>query len=334
VALQNVQARLRMVLTYLLAQLLPWARARGAGRRAAPRPLLVLGSANVDEALRGYLTKYDCSAADVNPIGGVAKADLAAFLHWAARPVAAGGLGYPSLADVAAAAPTAELEPVPDAPAGGAGDGGDGSGGDGGGGGGAAAAAAAAPARQTDEADMGCTYAELGAFGRLRSLGRCGPVAMFRRAYAMAVAGGRAGVSGGAGVDGAGGGGGFVAAPTAAAVAARVRFFWRAYSANRHKMTTLTPAYHAEGYSPEDNRFDLRPFLYNVRWPWQFARMDELVAEATAAEEAAAAAAEEEAAAAAEEEAAAAAEEEAAAAAEGRACAGSGGGGGTQNGVP
>ena len=28
------------------------------------------GSANVDEALRGYYTKYDCSAADVNPIGG------------------------------------------------------------------------------------------------------------------------------------------------------------------------------------------------------------------------------------------------------------------------
>ncbi len=31
--------------------------------------LLVLGSANVDEGLRGYLTKYDCSSADVNPIG-------------------------------------------------------------------------------------------------------------------------------------------------------------------------------------------------------------------------------------------------------------------------
>jgi len=28
-----------------------------------------LGSANVDEGLRGYLTKYDCSSADVNPIG-------------------------------------------------------------------------------------------------------------------------------------------------------------------------------------------------------------------------------------------------------------------------
>lgn len=47
------------------------------------------------------------------------------------------------------------------------------------------------------------------------------------------------------------------------------RFFSK-YSTNRHKMTTLTPAYHAESYSPDDNRFDLRPFLYNARWPWQF----------------------------------------------------------------
>lgn len=47
------------------------------------------------------------------------------------------------------------------------------------------------------------------------------------------------------------------------------RFFSK-YSTNRHKMTTLTPAYHAESYSPDDNRFDLRPFLYNTRWPWQF----------------------------------------------------------------
>lgn len=45
-ALQNVQARLRMVLSYLFAQLMLWARGRPGG-------LLVLGSANVDEALRG-----------------------------------------------------------------------------------------------------------------------------------------------------------------------------------------------------------------------------------------------------------------------------------------
>ena len=41
-ALQNVQARLRMVLAYLFAQLIMWAR-------GLPGGLLVLGSANVDE---------------------------------------------------------------------------------------------------------------------------------------------------------------------------------------------------------------------------------------------------------------------------------------------
>ena len=41
-ALQNIQARLRMLLSYFFAQLLPWVR----GKTGA---LLVLGSANVDE---------------------------------------------------------------------------------------------------------------------------------------------------------------------------------------------------------------------------------------------------------------------------------------------
>ena len=56
-----------MVVAFLLAQLTPWTRGR-AGY------LLVLGSANVDETLRGYLTKYDCSSADVNPIGAALSA--------------------------------------------------------------------------------------------------------------------------------------------------------------------------------------------------------------------------------------------------------------------
>ena len=89
-----------MVVAFLLAQLLPWVRGR-------PGFMLVLGSANVDELLRGYLTKYDCSSADVNPIGGISKADLRSFLRWAAVH-----LGYKSLADVEAAPPTAELEPI------------------------------------------------------------------------------------------------------------------------------------------------------------------------------------------------------------------------------
>ena len=42
-------------------------------------------------------------------------------------------------------------------------------------------------------------------------------------------------------------------------------------------MTTLTPSYHAEVYSPDDNRFDHRPFLYNARWSWQFSAIDTAV---------------------------------------------------------
>lgn len=62
----------------------------------------------------------------------------------------------------------------------------------------------------------------------------------------------------------------------------QVKFFFRYYAINRHKTTVLTPSYHAENYSPDDNRFDHRQFLYNFAWPWQFKRIDELAAALTA----------------------------------------------------
>merc|ERR1711935_834549 len=62
-------------------------------------------------------------------------------------------------------------------------------------------------------------------------------------------------------------------------VAAKVKRFFFYYSVNRHKMCTITPAYHAEGYSPDDNRFDLRQFLYNTKWTRQFAVIDKEVIE-------------------------------------------------------
>src|SRR5699024_7716210 len=99
-ALQNIQARLRMVLSYLFAQLMLWARNRPGG-------LLVLGSANVDEALRGYMTKYDCSSADINPIGGISKTDLRRFLNFAKVK-----FNIPVIGDIVDAPPTAELEPL------------------------------------------------------------------------------------------------------------------------------------------------------------------------------------------------------------------------------
>lgn len=211
-ALQNIQARLRMVLAFMLAQLVPWTRQRSGF-------LLVLGSANVDEALRGYLTKYDCSAADINPIGGISKEDLRRFLRWAAVH-----LGYDALAEVEAAPPTAELEPLADG-----------------------------RIAQTDEADMGMTYAELTVFGRLRKVSRCGPVGMFRSLVAL-----------------------WRDVHPPAVVAEKVKHFFKYYAINRHKATVLTPAYHAENYSPDDNRFDHRQFLYNVMWPWQFRIIDSL----------------------------------------------------------
>lgn len=99
-ALQNVQARTRMVVAYLFAQLLLWTRGKNGS-------LLVLGSSNVDETLRGYLTKYDCSSADLNPIGGISKVDLREFIQFCSREE-----GFSFLTEFIDAPPTAELEPI------------------------------------------------------------------------------------------------------------------------------------------------------------------------------------------------------------------------------
>lgn len=220
-ALQNIQARLRMVTAYLFAQLLPWTRSRSGF-------LLVLGSANVDEGLRGYMTKYDCSSADLNPIGATSKGDLKKMLLWAGDRYK----GYEVLKEIAGAPPTAELRPQAND-----------------------ASDAAMEHSQLDEEEMGMTYEELGWFGRLRKISRCGPVSMYRKlcvTWSHLAAG---------------------------EVAAKVKRFFYFYSVNRHKMCTLTPSYHAEGYSPDDNRFDLRQFLYNTKWPRQFGIIDQLVRE-------------------------------------------------------
>ncbi|XP_069581843.1 glutamine-dependent NAD(+) synthetase-like [Brachyistius frenatus] len=217
-ALQNVQARVRMVLAYLFAQLGLWSRGQPGG-------LLVLGSANVDESLTGYFTKYDCSSADINPIGGVSKTDLKSFLLYCVEQ-----FQLPALRGILAAPPTAELEPLTDG-----------------------------QVSQTDEADMGMTYSELSVIGRLRKISKCGPFSMFCKLLHL-----------------------WRDALSPSEVAQKVKHFFRMYSVNRHKMTTVTPAYHAESYSPDDNRFDLRPFLYNTRWNWQFRCIDEQVSQTAA----------------------------------------------------
>lgn len=237
VALQNIQARSRMVMSYFLAQLMPWSTDGDTSRGGQ---LLVLGSANVDEALRGYYTKYDCSAADINPIGGINKRDLKSFLEWTGK-----NKGIEVLARVAVAKPSAELT--------------------------------GAEGEQSDEVDMGMSYDELGDLGHCRKVEKCGPLSTFLKLRtkwegreltpSIRARGDKA--------------------PTTQTekVAQKVKDFYFYNAINRHKMTTLTPSYHAENYSPDDNRFDLRPFLQCATFDAQFEAVDRAVAACSAASE-------------------------------------------------
>eukprot|EP00940_MAST-03C_sp_MAST-3C-sp2_P000431 g431.t1 len=318
-ALQNIQARSRMVYSYKLAQMLATPAVRDKSF------ILVLGSANVDEAIYGYYTKYDCSAADLNPIGGVCKTDLKMFLKWAGRTYQ-----WPALLETEKAPPSAELRPGEES--------------------------------QTDEDDMRLTYAELSTLGRLRKVHRMGIYSMTKRlidlwgqqeslsrldlsakgpedaalfhptvvgkaiARAMGivddaltdveidfVAGliritatvyldrergtadathrqihdaverlkrGDAKLE----IDSATGlvvKGGIVRRTqkpmSPREVSNKVKRFYQMHLRNRHKMTTLTPSYHAENYSPDDNRFDLRPFCYNLPMRHQWGDVEMLV---------------------------------------------------------
>ena len=211
-ALQNIEARSRMVVAYLFAQLLPLALGRCGS-------LLVLGSGNLSEQLRGYLTKYDCSSADLNPIGFIDKADLIAFLKWSKDD-----MSLPIIDFLIIATPTAELVPFSEIHT------------------------------QSDEDEMGMTYAELSVFGRLRKIDKCGPFGMFHKLLHQ-----------------------WSDRHTPREIMDMVNRFFYYYAVNRHKRITLTPAVHCDNYSCDDNRFDQRPILYKVTWPWQRKKLLEFV---------------------------------------------------------
>ena len=170
------------------------------------------------------MTKYDCSSADLNPIGAISKLDLKRLLSWASEKY-----NYPVLKEIVDAPPTAELRPT--------------------------TSSSSAEHTQTDEEDMGMSYEELGHFGRLRKLSRCGPVTMFKKLCFE-----------------------WGDRLTKPQVSEKVKRFFHFYGINRHKMVTITPALHLEAYSPDDNRFDLRQFLY-PRWEHQFSKIDEIIRE-------------------------------------------------------
>lgn len=210
-ALQNIQARSRMVLAYLMAQLIP-VHIKSNGF------ILVLSAANLDEGLRGYMTKYDCSSADINPIGSFSKIDLKRFLFWSIK-----NRNLQTIESVVTATPTAELRPLDQK---------------------------TGNFVQTDEEDMGMSYAELSTFGTLRKVNRNGPFSMFNSLL------------------------GIWKHLSSKEISEKVKRFFRFYAINRHKMTVLTPSVHAESYSNDDNRYDLRPFVYPANFELQFRAID------------------------------------------------------------
>jgi NAD+ synthase (glutamine-hydrolysing) len=172
--------------------------------------------------LRGYFTKYDCSAADVNPIGSFSKIRLREYLGWNSQTHK-----FSVINEVLNATPSAELQPLEEG-----------------------------DTVQTDEEDMGFSYSELHLFGKLRSLERLGPVSMFDRISNS----------------------GSQWRPDL--LAAKIKKFFRYYSMHRHKMNTLTPTFHYNPEGCDDNRFDMRPILYEADWGYQFEILEERVREA------------------------------------------------------
>jgi len=215
---QNIQARLRMLNTYLYSQVLPVSKGKSGF-------YLVLGSSNMDEILVGYYTKYDASAADINPIGSMPKHYINRALNFFSKfvtPVA----GY-----IKNATPTAELIDSANI--------------------------------QTDETDMNLTYEQIYELGKLRAAG-FGPqdsftyiinnwfqykdIFNFRPKDPILSANSTSDLSIESSVD-----------------IDKVKgilesfYFWR-YSISRNKAVIIPPSVHLIK-SPDDNRFDLRPVM-------------------------------------------------------------------------
>ena len=91
---------------------------------------------------------------------------------------------------------------------------------------------------------MGLTFDELEIFGKLRKVQNLGPYSMFRKLINI------------------------WQHVEIKEVANKVKRFFTYYAQNRHKVTTLPPAFHAESHSNDDNRFDFRQIIYNIKWPW------------------------------------------------------------------
>lgn len=174
-----------------------------------------------------FFLRYDCSSADLNPIGSISKSDLRLFIAYCAQTFPSymdSGSGVELsevLLEILSAHPTAELMPLQ----------------------------SNGEISQTDECEMGLTYDELSLFGRLRKISNCGPYSMLESLLdgswllikkvmpdSCFQKDGKPG------------------AELAQYLSEKVKLFFRFYAINRHKATVLPPAYHTEAYSADDNR--------------------------------------------------------------------------------
>lgn len=216
---ENVQARLRMVITYLLAQIF-----------AKKSFLLTLACSNSDEILVGYYTKYDASSGDINPIGSLPKIYVNKILEYYGHKMLKTSINkhrnitrvnnksgnktrVNALLKTLYAQPTAELQNLKKG-----------------------------KIAQSNEADIGLTYEQIEVIGNLRAQGM-GMIEVYENVKQNPL---------------------FKKNGNANYTREKVEKFYHRYSINRNKATIVTPSVHLLP-NPDDNRFDLRPFLYPPR---------------------------------------------------------------------
>lgn len=193
IPMQNIQARIRMVVAYLIGQM-----------SVTNGYLLNLGSSNSDEVYIGYYTKYDASSADINPIGSLPKIYIQ-------RILIVFGNTLDKLYGIINQEPTAELIP------------------------------GLIGGNQTDEDDIGLKYMEMSELSRLVSSGY-GPLDSFMKITSEPNE--------------------VFSTGTNAVKLEKVINFNTRYRMNRHKAVILPPSVHLLSFSPDDNRYNMRPFLY------------------------------------------------------------------------
>jgi NAD+ synthetase len=193
IPMQNIQARIRMVMAYLIGQM-----SVNSGY------LLNLGSSNSDEVYVGYYTKYDASSADINPIGSLPKIYIQ-------RILIVFGNTLSTLHNIINQEPTAELLP------------------------------GLIGGNQTDEDDIGLKYMEMSELSRLMSSGY-GPLDSYMKISTEP--------------------NDVFKQHDSPYKLKKIQTFNFRYRMNRHKAVILPPSVHLLSYSPDDNRYNLRPFLY------------------------------------------------------------------------